>query len=296
MSSEKGPTDRPIRIFSDVHFGDRASRVHSLAQLRPLCEGAAALILNGDTLDTRAGPDPDRSSRLLSEVRSFFSAVGAPTTLLTGNHDPSLSPHHACDLADGQVFVTHGDIFYDEIVPWGHDAEFIRRRLRAATADTPVPDGRALEERLQLFRRVAASVPQRHQSERNPLKFAVRFATDTVWPPWRILRIIEAWRVLPGLAEASTRRHRPRARFAIVGHTHWPGVWRMPSGFIVINTGSFCRPFGSLAVDLVPGRLTVRRVDRIRGEYRPGRVIREFALAESGESRRGRQPDQAPVS
>ena len=124
MTAEKGPPNRPIRIFSDVHFGDRASRVHSLAQLRPLCEGAAALILNGDTLDTRPGPDPDRSSRLLSEVRSFFAAVGVPATLLTGNHDPALSPHHACDLADGRVFVTHGDIFFDEIVPWGHDAEF----------------------------------------------------------------------------------------------------------------------------------------------------------------------------
>jgi len=30
------------RIFSDIHYGDRASRVHSLAQLRPLLEGPAA--------------------------------------------------------------------------------------------------------------------------------------------------------------------------------------------------------------------------------------------------------------
>ena len=132
---------RSIRIFSDVHFGDRASSVRSLGQLRPLGEGAGALILNGDTLDTRSGPDPERSSRLLSEVQSFFSAFGAPATLMTGNHDPVLSPHHACDLAGGQVFVTHGDILFDEIVPWGYDAKLIRRRIRAALGE--VTDSRS---------------------------------------------------------------------------------------------------------------------------------------------------------
>jgi len=44
------------RIFSDLHFGDRASRARRLAQLRPLLDGVDALVLNGDTLDTRPGP------------------------------------------------------------------------------------------------------------------------------------------------------------------------------------------------------------------------------------------------
>ena len=109
-----------------------------------------------------------------------------------------------------------------------------------------------------------------------------------------MLRILNAWRVLPSRAEALARRYRPKARFAVVGHTHRPGVWRMPSGFIVINTGSYCRPFGSLAVDLEPGRLTVRRIDSVRGEFRAGGVLHEFPLAEGGDSLEENRPDATP--
>jgi len=154
--------------------------------------------------------------------------------------------------------------------------------MRSAFSGTAVPEVMPLEERLRLFRRVAASVPQRHQSERNRWKYIFHFASDTVWPPWRVLRILNAWRVLPSRAEAFVRRYRPHARFAVVGHTHWPGVWRMPSGFIVINTGSFCRPFGGLAVDLEPGKLTVRRVLSVRGQYRAGEVLRRFKVGPGG--------------
>ncbi|MSU71295.1 MAG: hypothetical protein EXS43_02985 [Opitutus sp.] len=62
------------RILSDIHFGDRASRVHRLAQLRPLLHGVAQLVLNGDTLDTRPGPAPHRTVELQTEVLDFFRA------------------------------------------------------------------------------------------------------------------------------------------------------------------------------------------------------------------------------
>jgi predicted phosphodiesterase len=73
-------------------------------------------------------------------------------------------------------------------------------------------------------------------------------------------------------------KYRPSARFAVVGHTHYPG-WRTVDGVTVINTGSFCGPLGGLAVDLEPGRLTLRRIRRTRGEYRLGEKLREFKLA-----------------
>src|SRR3954466_6212027 len=55
------------RIFSDVHFGDRASRVDRLAQLRPLLDGVDQLVLNGDTMDTRPGPRPQYTSACRAE-------------------------------------------------------------------------------------------------------------------------------------------------------------------------------------------------------------------------------------
>ncbi len=267
-----------IRILSDLHFGDRASRVNRLAQLHPLLEGIDRLVLNGDTLDTRPGPLPVHTAECQAAIAGFFPRAVAHTTFLTGNHDPDVSPHHHVDLAGGAVFVTHGDIFFVDIVPWSSDAPLIRQRLaaeRLALPPSPAPD---LDQSFAIARRVAVSIPQRHQSERNGLKYLVRFLADTVWPPARIARIIETWRTTPALAAGLVRRHRPQARFVIAGHTHRRGIWRQPDGVTVINTGAFCPPGGSYLVDLGPGKLTVRDIVRRGGEFRVGAVVASFPL------------------
>jgi predicted phosphodiesterase len=266
---------KSTRIFSDVHFGDRASSVLAARQLRGLTEGVDSILLNGDTLDTRAGPNPERTAEKRAEILDFLSGTGAEVTYVTGNHDPDISACHAREFAGGEVLVTHGDIVFDDIVPWGRDARMIRRRLQEVWPQAP---GATLDEQLAAWRRVASEIPQRHQSERNALKYAFLFTLDTVWPPWRFLRILQAWRVQPILMAALVRKHRPSARFAIVGHTHYPG-WRTEAGVTVINTGSFCGPLGGLTVDLEPGRITVRKIRRVRGEYRLGEKLREFVLA-----------------
>lgn len=269
------------RIFSDIHYGDRASRVRRLAQLRPLVDGVSALVLNGDTLDTRPGPAPAHTAACRAEVLAFFPQHVAHVTFLTGNHDPDLSPHHLLDLADGQVVVTHGDILFDNIVPWGRDGALLGRRIAEGLAALP-PDARErLEERFAVWRRVAASTRQRHQSEPHSLKYAVQFAADTVWPPLRILRILDAWRHEPARAAAFARQYRPHAKFFIAGHVHRTVVQRTPTGLVALNTGSFCPPFGGSVVDLEPGRLRVRRVTLRGGEFRAGDPIAEFALADA---------------
>jgi predicted phosphodiesterase len=269
------------RIFSDIHYGDRASHARSLAQLAPLLHGPAALVLNGDTLETRPGPAPGRTAALLAEVRAFFPRHVPEVTFLTGNHDADLTPHHAREFAGGEVFVTHGDILYDDLVPWSQDAPLIRRRLAEEFSPLTVAERGNLETRLAIFRRVAITIPQRHQSERNPFKYALQFANDTVWPPKRLVGILRSWREMPGLAAALLRHHRPRAKFIVVGHTHRPGVWRQSDGLVVINTGSFSAPFGGNVVDLHAGKLVVRRIVARRGEFHPGPVVAEFALAEA---------------
>jgi len=264
-----------IRIFSDIHYGDRSSQVRRLDQLRPLADGATSLILNGDVLDTRRGPAPDFTAACRAEVTDFFARLGPPVQFLTGNHDPDFSPHHAADLAGGQVFVTHGDVVFDEIVPWAVDAPAIRQLVRARLG--PAAGRGLLAEQLAGFRQIAASIPQRHQSERNGWKYLAGLAADTMWPPWRTTRVVQAWWVHPGLIRSLARAHRPAARFAVVGHTHWPGIWGRPGGPIVI--GSYCLPVGGLAVDLAADLLTVRRVQLRRGEFRTGEPIAQFALA-----------------
>ena len=272
------PSER-VRILSDLHFGDHASRVSRLAQLAPLLENVEHLVLNGDTLDTRPGPHPAHTDHCRAEVTEFFPAQVGRVTYLTGNHDADFSPDHRLDLADGRIFVTHGDLFFDDIVPWSHDAAFIGRRLAEEFRTLPVELHGQLDHRLALFRRVAAAIPQRHQAERNKLKYAFHYLTDTVWPPQRILRIMRAWQNAPRSAAEATRRYRPDARFVVSGHTHRPGVWQMPDGLRVINTGSFCPPLGGCCVDVSDETLTVRSIATRAGEFRVGATQATFRLA-----------------
>ena len=268
------------RIFSDIHFGDHASRVGQLSQIRPLLEGVSNLVLNGDTLDTRAGPNPSHTAECHAAVMDFFPRYASSVTILSGNHDADFPKHHL-DLAAGNVFVTHGDIFFDDIVPWSHDAQLIARRIADELRLIPAAQHHDLDRRFEIFRRVAGAIPQRHQSERNRLKFALHYVADTVWPPTRILRVMHAWREGPGKAAELTRRHRPSANFVICGHTHRPGIWANHQGVTVINTGSFCPPLGGTVVDLSEHQLTVRQIDLRRGEFHPGAIVAAFPLAGS---------------
>jgi len=252
--------------------------VGSLSQLLPLLDGTTSLVLNGDTLDTRPGPYPQRTAAARAEVLQFFRAAGTPVTFLTGNHDPDLSGEHALELAGGQLLVTHGDILFEDVVPWSRDAPAIRRKISAALTAV-APGGHApLEGLLLAYRAVAADTPQLHQSETNLLRYAFRLAGDTVWPPQRSLNILRAWREAPGKAAALASAHRPKARFIAIGHTHRPGVWRTSSGVVVVNTGSFCRPFGPMAADVSPDRIRVRRVDFRNGAFHPGDEVASFPL------------------
>jgi predicted phosphodiesterase len=267
------------RIVSDVHFGDHASRVARLEQLRPLLEGVSHLILNGDTLDTRPGPLPAHTDECRAAVTSFFPANVPQSTFLSGNHDADFTPLHHVDLAHGDVFVTHGDIFFDDIVPWSQDARLISRLIAEELRGIAPGLHHDMEVRFSVIRRVAASIPQRHQSERNRLKFALLFIADTIYPPTRMLRVLQAWRRAPARAAEVSRRYRPGAKFVVCGHTHHPGVWRDRAGVTVVNTGSFCPPLGGNVVDLSDGRLAVRRVEFRNGEFRVTEQLAEFPLA-----------------
>ncbi len=269
----------PIRIISDLHYADKASRIGSLAQLDPLMEGASALILNGDTLDTRSSKHPHRVAEARREVRDYFASAPVPVTFLTGNHDPDISPEHAVELAEGRVLVTHGDVLFESIVPWSRDAKVIRAKIVAALAALPGDGSSLFEGRLGAFRSVAATIPQLHQSERNPFRYVARLAGETVWPPQRVFTILRAWREAPGRAAALARRHRPKARFIVIGHTHRPGVWQTASGVVVVNTGSFCRPFGAMATEVTADRVRIRNITQRRGAFHPGSKVAEFPLS-----------------
>jgi predicted phosphodiesterase len=273
------------RIISDLHYGDRASRVKRLRQIAPLLDGPARIVVNGDALDTRLGDHPERTLALRDEVLGFFARESPPATLLTGNHDNDISAHHALDLAAGAVFVTHGDVLFDEIVPWGRDVPLIRKLMAEEWAGRPAAQRESLEHRFEVLRLVAARLPQRHQVEPNLWKYVRSYLADTMWPPDRALRIMRTWREAPARVAALLQAHRPAARYGVIGHLHKPGVWTQPGGRVVINTGSFCPPLGGAVVDLHPDRLVVRRFREVGGEFRTDETIAELALGGSSDGR-----------
>ena len=273
---------RPIvRIFSDLHYGDRASKLTRLSALAPLLDGADRIVLNGDTTDTRPSRDPAATSALRAELAGFFGRLEVPVTFIPGNHDPDISSEHCLEFAGGRVFVTHGDILFTSLVPWGRDAPIARARLAAEFAALPARSRERLDARLAAAHRAAATIPQRHQSERHGLKYLLGFIADTVWPPWRMLLVLRAWRETPARAAALVRRHGLSARFFVMGHTHRLGVTHGPGGLIIVNTGSFTPPGRAGFVDLTPGRLVVRRIVARHGEFHPGPMIADFALSPS---------------
>ena len=267
------------RILSDLHYGEHASRVRHLDRLRPLLTDADRLVFNGDTLDTRPSRNGAHSAACRAEVESFVREQAPAATFITGNHDADISDRHHLELAQGRVFVTHGDILFDNLVPWSRDAAEAGRRIAAERAREPDPALLNLERLLEIHRRVARGIPQRHQSERNRLRFLTRYLADTLWPPHRAFLVLAARRALPERAAALARRHRPAARFIVTGHTHRRGIWRRADGRVVINTGSYTLPLDPAAVDVSDGGVTVREIVLRSGEFRFGRTLATFPLA-----------------
>ncbi len=270
-----------VRVFSDLHYRDPSSGVRQLAALKPLFAEADEIVLNGDTLDTRL----PAAGETLAELRGFFGRVGPAVRFLSGNHDPDISEEAELLLGDGRVWVTHGDVLFDDIVPWSeHRAEFVRRLgvLEAGLA----PEERArVETRLRRHREVCAGFHGEARHVRDHIVARTRRVVATLFPPTRVMAILDSWRGTPRLAAALAREQRAAARVVVLGHTHYPGVWRVPGpagepGVTVINTGSYTRPWGACFVELCGERVRVVRIVKVGREFRPGRVVAELGLGD----------------
>jgi predicted phosphodiesterase len=265
-----------IRIFSDLHYGDSESRIRTLDALAPLFAGADQIVLNGDTLDTLS--DTDHATH--TALRTFFAGQTGTVTWLSGNHDPDIENGLAeLSLLDGRVWITHGDVLFDEIAPWSSLRGEMSRRLAALSRDIPVDELVRIETRLRLNRQACHRLVEAHPRTHRSWWARLRRLLHTIFPPHRILTMLRAWRDTPTLARRLVRAQRPRAQLIVLGHTHHAGVWSEPGGITVVNTGTFCTPFGPCFVELHGERVRVVRIAGREGVFYPGTVISEFPLA-----------------
>jgi predicted phosphodiesterase len=268
---------RTTRIISDLHFEDNISWLQRLSSLRPLLEGTDEIILNGDALDTQIianGPEK------MAEMKAFFATHVAHHTFITGNHDPNISDLHELSLAEGLIWITHGDVLFAEMVPWSSKLPEIRRRLAPLKAQVSAHQFSRIETRLRFNRQISFKMPCDH----DPLArgFLHRFyrLSQIVLHPGRALTLLRAWHDTPALAARLAAEQRQDARFILTGHTHFGGVWSQRNGRVVINTGSFCPPRGGLLVEIGDDHLRVRRILRQRENFTLGPLLASFPLAE----------------
>ncbi len=262
-----------LRILSDLHLGDERSWLSGPAALTPLLEGVDALVLNGDTCDTQH----DFGPAALAALKGFFTQHVSNVTFLTGNHDPDISDLDELALADGRVWVTHGDVLFDDIAPWSRQQRELARRL-ARLRHAPEA-WRQIASRLRLMREASLNLPREQLPTSGGRTIRLRRMARDLFPPTRALAMLHAWAVAPGRAARLAADQRPGARFVVTGHIHFPVIRRLRGGCVFINTGSFSPPLGGRLVDLQGETLRVRRIVRTGECFCPGGVVAEFPLA-----------------
>ncbi len=263
----------PIRILSDLHFGHPASLIESAESLLPLFRGMRTVVFNGDTVEMRYLRGRARGKRGASAIAQLCAGEGAEAVFLNGNHDPIIAAQSHLDLAGGAVLVTHGDMLFHDIAPWGTEAKIMREAHVKELSALPEDAFHDFEQRLSANKRASLALELHKPSiPRGPFASLLTIAREC-WPPWRPLQIVKCWIEMPSKAVALARVFRPRARIIIVGHTHLCGVWRRGPR-IVVNTGSYLSTIGGrMFVDIDGDRVTLRKIARISSTFAPGEEI-----------------------
>lgn len=268
---------RVIRILSDLHCYDARTQVRELRQLAPLLEGVRMLVLNGDSCEMRRDVTPEQ----VEALRAFFRERVPAVAFITGNHDPDISDVHELLLADGRVWVTHGDIFLEGLTPWSRHAPQIRRLLAAQHAADPDADHGQVAVRLRMARAVARAEEDLPDYVTGGWRAHLRWVGRTFFPPRQPLAMLRAWRDLPVAAARLACEQHPGVQVVVTGHVHFPGVWSHTGAPTVINTGSFFQPLGGNLVDVFADRMEVRRIKRSDRVFSPGALVAEIPLNQS---------------
>jgi predicted phosphodiesterase len=270
----------PARLLSDLHLGHDVSTIQSVAQLAPLLEGIATLILNGDTVESKLASFRDRSQGMLEELRALASDRGVEVVLLNGNHDPSLWPHDWLDLAEGRVFVTHGHVLLPMVSPWSAKLRACRPAMDAIAAQFTPGDLAQMDQRFERTRRwsetmIATQVRQSGTGWSAKLGMAWR----ELWPPTRPWNVFKVWANLPRIAGRFVEEFRPACQVMLFGHTHRAAWWRR-NGRLLVNTGGFVSFASPLAVEFPnENEVRIRRVDLRNGQFQLGKIVAKETLS-----------------
>ncbi len=225
----------PVLILSDLHLGHGGSVLTDVSMLEPMLEGAATLLLNGDTWQELTPQFRDRALELRADLQAMCHRRGVDLIMMPGNHDPGESGPRYVELAQGRVVVMHGDGVFIEGAPWNRMALRRHRELwqliRSHVLDT-------VEQRLELVNRVAYILVTPHHNRSRRLWTKV---LDAIYPPQRALYMLIAWWTMVTETARMASDYFPRAEVVIFGHFHRAGSW-LVGNRVILNSGSFMPP------------------------------------------------------
>lgn len=280
MSSTAEPT---TIVLSDLHLGrpGATAQAHRFAELASRFE---RVIINGDVAELHHAQFREHSEFELARLRELCERGGARLELIAGNHDPFVSPVRSMSLAEGAVYLTHGDALHPAIAPWSPYAASMRQAFETALLSSAAArdehEGRlaaAREASMAEWRALGAGA-------------YISTITSVAVRPHRALAVLAYWRKYPALVHDWATRFAPRAGTVIVGHSH-RGFVRELKGLRIVNTGAYTFPGRPLAVVLEGSTVRVHRIDMERRLFALSpKPIASWAVGHRG----GGAPQPAP--
>jgi predicted phosphodiesterase len=221
-------------ILSDLHLGrpDGAGRADAF---ETLLADFDRVIVNGDVAELHHAEYRADAEFELARFRDICSTRGTKLDLIAGNHDPFVSDVRSVSIANGAIYVTHGDAFHPAVAPWSPHAAVMRRAFEAAIAAAP-RDLAADAVRFAAARDAAIA-------EWRTMGDGAHVSTvrSMLAHPTRVLAVLRYWTSYPSLAAEWASRHAPEAGTVVVGHSH-RAFHRSVGGRNVVNTGSYGFP------------------------------------------------------
>lgn len=261
--------DGEFLVLSDLHIGHQASRIRTIRPLASLMAKGRTLIFNGDTFELRSPADRQNSDPWVTGLQSLLDDTGTRGIFIGGNHDPIIGEINHLECEETGTLITHGDALFENVAPWSMNAGRYANAHQRELAGLNPEEKNDLTASLAALRRATRSYDVSHVPVRPGLVGTAVHFFETVWPPWRPLRILQSWAEIPARAERFIQTWRPGSRTLLIGHSHLGGVWKR-NGLTIINTGTSMVGFRPRAVRISQGKLTLHHLNLEKGEFQLG--------------------------
>ena len=239
-------------IISDMHLG-RPGGARSAAAFSALVSQFDRVIVNGDAAELHHVRYQRDAEHELERFRDGCVSRGIRLDFIAGNHDPFVTDVRSISLADGAIYVTHGDAMHPAIAPWSPFSRSMRECFEATMKATPV------DTPLDVARFNAARAASLAEWRVMGAGAHVSTMTNIALRPHRIAAVLAYWTRYPRLAAEWGASFAPRAGTIIVGHSH-RAFEKTVNGRRVANTGAYGFPGTPHAIVVEGSEVRMHRV------------------------------------